>query len=58
LYTGYLDEFFPTAESSQEQQGNTTTTTPNNACHDNGLYQNLWLDQNNLMGTLPEELHT
>ncbi|CAB9510053.1 Leucine Rich Repeat [Seminavis robusta] len=44
LYPGYLKEFFVSSEP-----------TPS-ICDNNGLYRHLWLDANNLGGTLPEEL--
>ncbi|CAB9517188.1 Leucine Rich Repeat [Seminavis robusta] len=40
LFPGYLSEF----------------QAPNSTCDQGGLYQHLWLDQNNLLGALPEEL--
>ncbi|CAB9510717.1 Leucine Rich Repeat [Seminavis robusta] len=30
---------------------------PSSQCSDDGFYQHLWLDQNNLLGSLPEELY-
>ncbi|CAB9510720.1 leucine rich repeat [Seminavis robusta] len=30
---------------------------PDSPCSNNGLYQHLWLDMNNLVGSLPEELY-
>ncbi|CAB9526198.1 LRR receptor-like serine threonine-protein kinase [Seminavis robusta] len=44
ILPGYITEMFP------------PTDPPPSNCHDNGLYRNLWLDQNNLQGTLAEEL--
>ncbi|CAB9529684.1 LRR receptor-like serine threonine-protein kinase [Seminavis robusta] len=41
---GYLEEMFP------------PTDLPPTMCHDNGMYKNLWLNQNNLVGTIPDEL--
>ncbi|CAB9523719.1 leucine rich repeat [Seminavis robusta] len=41
---GYLKEMFP------------PTDPPPTTCNAHGLFQNLWLDENNLRGTLPEEL--
>ncbi|CAB9518092.1 Leucine Rich Repeat [Seminavis robusta] len=46
FYPGYLDEMFPPTEPAP--------TT----CDEDGLYQHLWLDQNNLLGTLPIELYS
>ena len=45
LYPGLLEGFFPTMDP--------TPTT----CNEDGLFQHLWLDQNNLDGKLPEELY-
>lgn len=41
-YPGYLDEF---------------SWLPKDKCNREGLLEHLWLDQNNLMGTIPEELY-
>lgn len=41
MFDGFLDEF----------------EHPSQFCSDDGLYQNLWLDQNRLQGTLPLELY-
>lgn len=41
---GYLEGFFPDFNALPPP------------CNIDGLYQNLWLDQNNLVGTIPEEL--
>ncbi|CAB9504597.1 LRR receptor-like serine threonine-protein kinase At4g08850-like [Seminavis robusta] len=45
LFTGYLSDFYPPTELQPT------------ACNHEGLYEHLWLDQNNLGGTLPEELY-
>ncbi|CAB9506888.1 LRR receptor-like serine threonine-protein kinase At4g08850 [Seminavis robusta] len=45
IYPGYLSEFFPPSEP------------PPKTCNENGLYQHFWLDHNNLVGSLPEELY-
>jgi hypothetical protein len=45
IYAGYLDEMFPPTEPN---------ATP---CDENGLFNNLWLDQNNLVGSVPLELY-
>ncbi|CAB9512108.1 Leucine Rich Repeat [Seminavis robusta] len=41
LYPGFLTEFESSAST----------------CNSDGLYQHLWLDQNNLVGSLPDELY-
>ncbi|CAB9510935.1 Leucine Rich Repeat [Seminavis robusta] len=47
-YPGYLDGFF----------NSTTANGQPKPCHDvTDLYEHLWLDQNNLVGTLPEEVY-
>ncbi|CAB9521894.1 Leucine Rich Repeat [Seminavis robusta] len=46
IYPGYLSEFFPPTEPPP------TTCSP-----DEMLYRNLWLNLNNLVGSLPEELY-
>ncbi|CAB9528145.1 Leucine Rich Repeat [Seminavis robusta] len=45
IYDGYLEDLFPPTEP------------PPTTCHEDGSYQHLWLDQNNLMGSLPQELY-
>ncbi|CAB9499059.1 Leucine Rich Repeat [Seminavis robusta] len=45
VYPGFLQEFFP------------PSAAPPTTCNDQGLFQHLWLDQNNLVGSLPEELY-
>ncbi|CAB9500028.1 Leucine Rich Repeat [Seminavis robusta] len=45
FYPGYLSEFFPPTEA------------PPVNCNVNGHYLNLWLDKNNLVGYLPQELY-
>ncbi|CAB9510723.1 leucine rich repeat [Seminavis robusta] len=45
VYPGYLSEFFPPSEP------------PPTPCNSHGIYQNLWLDRNNLVGFIPEELY-
>ncbi|CAB9498165.1 Leucine Rich Repeat [Seminavis robusta] len=45
LYPGYLSGFFPSTEQLPKP------------CDDHGLYQHLWLDQNNLAGFLPTEIY-
>jgi len=44
IYPGYLAEFFP-------------SEGPTPRCNANGLIVNLWLDANNLVGSLPVELY-
>ncbi|CAB9498142.1 LRR receptor-like serine threonine-protein kinase At4g08850-like [Seminavis robusta] len=44
VYPGYLQGFFPSTE-------------PPKPCDNNGLYQHLWLDRNNLSGYLPTEIY-
>ncbi|CAB9517950.1 Leucine Rich Repeat [Seminavis robusta] len=44
-YSGFLEDFFPSDEP------------PPTTCDEEGLYQHLWLDQNNLAGSLPEEIN-
>ncbi|CAB9510817.1 STYKc [Seminavis robusta] len=44
LYPGFLTGFLEPLPESQ--------------CDKEGLYQHLWLDQNNLVGSLPEELYS
>lgn len=46
---GHLKGFFPTTS------GNVSILPP--PCNIDGLYENLWLDQNNLIGTIPDELY-
>ncbi|CAB9506883.1 Leucine Rich Repeat [Seminavis robusta] len=46
--SGYLAGFLEPTDNS------TTTITP---CDSDGVYQHLWLDQNNLAGSLPTELY-
>ena len=43
---GFLSGFF-----------NLTDPPPTTKCNQNGFYQHLWLDRNNLVGALPEELY-
>ncbi|CAB9501346.1 Leucine Rich Repeat [Seminavis robusta] len=43
FYPGYLEGFLE--------------PLPTTVCNNDGLYQHLWLDQNNLVGSLPEELY-
>lgn len=45
FYPGYLTEFFPPTEASPPR------------CNSLGLYNHLWLDQNNLVGSLPKEVY-
>ncbi|CAB9528146.1 Leucine Rich Repeat [Seminavis robusta] len=45
VYDGYLEGLFP------------STDPPPATCHKDGSYQHLWLDQNNLVGSLPRELY-
>ncbi|CAB9520690.1 LRR receptor-like serine threonine-protein kinase [Seminavis robusta] len=45
LYPGFLKDFFPSTEP------------PPTTCDERGLYQHLWLDANNLQGSLPSELY-
>jgi hypothetical protein len=45
LYDGYLAEMFPPTEPNAT------------ACDENGLFNHLWLDQNNLVGHIPLELY-
>ncbi|CAB9499034.1 Leucine Rich Repeat [Seminavis robusta] len=45
IYPGYLMEIVPALE------------TPPPHCNEDDMYQNLWLDRNNLVGYLPEELY-
>ncbi|CAB9524665.1 LRR receptor-like serine threonine-protein kinase At4g08850 [Seminavis robusta] len=44
IFKGYLDEF--AAEPMPRQH-----------CNTDGIYQHLWLDLNNLVGTIPEEIY-
>ncbi|CAB9499050.1 Leucine Rich Repeat [Seminavis robusta] len=45
IYKGYMSGFPPSTEP------------PPPRCNEDGLYQHLWLDKNNLVGNLPEELY-
>ncbi|CAB9523884.1 Leucine Rich Repeat [Seminavis robusta] len=45
VYPGYLKDFFPPSEP------------PPTKCNDVGAVQHLWLDQNNLVGSVPAELY-
>lgn len=45
IYPGYLKDFFPPSEP------------PPTVCDNGGLYKHLWLDQNNLVGRIPEEIY-
>ncbi|CAB9499026.1 Leucine Rich Repeat [Seminavis robusta] len=45
IYQGYMSWFAPSTEP------------PPTHCSEDGLYHNLWLDNNNLVGSLPEELY-
>ncbi|CAB9499045.1 Leucine Rich Repeat [Seminavis robusta] len=45
IYQGYMSWFSPSTEP------------PPTHCNEDGMYQNLWLDNNNLVGYLPGELY-
>ncbi|CAB9499052.1 Leucine Rich Repeat [Seminavis robusta] len=45
IYQGYMSEFSPSTEP------------PPPRCNEDGMYQHLWLDKNDLVGILPEELY-